>query len=79
MNNKLTYIDKSDISGLGLFAGEYISKGEIVWIQTKWSEIIYTEQEWEDIPDKYKHNIRKYVYKYGGNYHLNIDKDLGYF
>ncbi len=70
-----TYISKSKIpeAGLGLFCGESVERGDIVWKNTKYSEIIYSEVEWDKLPSEFKDNVSIYVYKCKGYYHLNLD------
>jgi len=80
MNYIKCYIGKSIIpnAGLGLFTAEDVKKGEIVWYNTPESEIIYTEEEFNNLPLRFKLNISKYVYKYKGVYHLNLDDSRHY-
>ena len=70
-----TYIRESKIpnAGLGLFSFEFIPKGNIVWKETEFSEIRYTQSEWDNLPQQMRDNIAIYAYKSNGKYHLNID------
>lgn len=74
MNQVKTYIDKSSIEGIGLFAGEFISKGTLIWKLNSTIDRIYTrneynklKQEWSEIELSY---FNRYVFE---------DKDFLYF
>lgn len=70
-----TYISKSKIpnAGLGLFCAESVNKGDIVWKNDNCSEIVYSESQWNRLPDGFKDNITIYAYKCKGKYRLNLD------
>ena len=70
---KKTYLDKSNIDGIGLFSGETIKAGEIVWKNSRCSEIEYSENEWKELPIQFKESITKYVYVQNNKYILNLD------
>lgn len=80
MNTVKCYIGTSKIpnAGLGLFAGEKIFKGQTVWANSDCSEIIYTEEQFALLPKQFKENVKKYIYKCGGKYHLNLDDSRHY-
>ncbi len=46
MNLVKTYIDKSTIHGIGLFAGEDIKKGTLIW-EFKYPDFEIMKKEWE--------------------------------
>lgn len=80
MNTINCYIGISKIknAGLGLFSGEFIKKGTIVWKNHTSSEIAYSEKEFFELPEKFRKNIEKYVYKCDGEYRLNLDDSRHY-
>ncbi|MBS1960714.1 MAG: SET domain-containing protein [Bdellovibrionales bacterium] len=68
MNLVKTYIDKSNIEGIGLFAGEFIPKGTIIWEFTKGLDILLTEEEYNNL------NINNIQKKYIDRYIFGKDK-----
>ncbi len=44
MNLVKTYVDKSKIEGLGLFAGEFIAKGKVIWTLSEIDQVWTDEQ-----------------------------------
>ncbi len=54
------YLDKSPIDGIGIYAGEDIEKGTIVWRHVEGLEKVITEAEYEKLPDLAKEYIDKY-------------------
>jgi hypothetical protein len=57
-----TYLGKSNIEGLGLFAAERIPKGKIVWILTPGFDVILTKKEIDKLPNVVKSFIIHYGY-----------------
>ena len=43
------YIEKSEINGLGLFAGQDIKEGDIVWFLDPVTDSIFTKEEFEKL------------------------------
>lgn len=66
MNQVKTYIDKSNIDGIGLFAGEFILKGTLIWkfsgIDQKFTKKEITEMNLNAIEEDYL-----YRYAFGKN------------
>ena len=44
MNQIKTYIDRSGIEGIGLFAGEFIPKGTLIWKPSGLDQVFSKEQ-----------------------------------
>jgi SET domain-containing protein len=64
-----TYIDKSSINGIGLFAAEAISKGTLIWEFTDFLDRTYSIHVVKNMPESDTKNfILKYAY---------LDKDIG--
>jgi hypothetical protein len=66
--------------GIGLFAGQKIFRGTVVWKEDSGlTEKVYSEEEWrkleKDLSGESFSQIEKYVYKYNrdGKYYLCID------
>jgi len=72
-----TYLDKSSINGIGIFAGEDIQQGIIVWEFNPYVDIVYSTPEWDDLIKRISteslHHVLKYAYKSNGNYYVCID------
>lgn len=72
-----TYLDKSSVDGIGIFAGEDIPKGKIVWKFNPWVDIVYTREEWDqlkkDISPESFNQVLKFTYKSNGNYYVCVD------
>ena len=70
-----TYLDKSNINGIGLFAGEFIKKGTITWKYNPIIDIYFTKEQYPTLPK----NIREFIDEYGSlskisdKYVLSID------
>lgn len=56
-----TRLDKSAIHGIGVFAEEFVPKGVIVHEYLKDFDIIYSDEQYEKLPEQ----IREYVLHYG--------------
>lgn len=59
-----TYLDTSKIlhAGIGLFAGEFISKGTIVWKFDEGIDMLFTDEEFSNAPETKKEQIKKHAY-----------------
>ena len=72
-----TYLDKSSVNGIGIFAGEDIPEAKVVWRFNPWVDIVYSGEEWNhlksDISPESLNQILKYAYKSQGNYYVCID------
>ena len=72
-----TYIDKSSIHGLGVFAAEFIPAGTKVWELTSGLDLDWTTAEF----DKLDKNIQEYIHHWGyrdpdtDKYRLSFDND----
>lgn len=72
-----TYLDKSLVNGIGIFAGEDIPKGKIIWEFNPLVDLVYSGQEWgkltEGISAESLEHVQKYAYKSSGKYYLCVD------
>ncbi len=66
-----TYIDKSQINGIGLFADQVIPKGTIIWEKTEGLDLTLESLDYknENVIDF----LKTYCYKHNGKYILCID------
>lgn len=79
MNQVKTYIDKSEIEGIGLFAGEFIPKGTLIW---KFSglDTQYTEQQLKDLQltELEKAYFKRYEFGIGEDLYIFCSDDAKY-
>jgi len=59
---KKTYLDKSDTHGIGLFAGENIQRGEVIWTPSEIFTLHISEKEFEKLNPSDQDTIRHYGY-----------------
>ena len=70
-----TYLGKSKIHGLGVFAGEFIAKGKKVWRFVEGYDLVYTPRQFARLPKPAKDFIRFYGYRVDGEILLTVDHD----
>ena len=72
-----TYLDVSPVHGIGVYAGEDIPEGEVVWEFNPYVDLVYTPEQWSAIEARVScHSMeamRRYSYKEGGRYYLCLD------
>lgn len=70
-----TYLDKSKIHGIGLFAAEDILPGRTIWKEG--FELTYTPEDFENLAEAEKEFIREWGWldKNDNLYHLPLDND----
>jgi len=72
-----TYLDRSPIHGLGLFAGEPIPKGATVWAFHAAIDLAYSPDAWESLKQTVTPvcfaELQKYAYKQNGTYYICFD------
>lgn len=56
------YVDKSSIHGLGVFAGEDIPKGTVIWKLEPAFDHIYTQEEFDRLPQQAQDYLNIYAY-----------------
>lgn len=44
-----TYVEKSEVNGLGLFAGRDIEEGEVIWLFDPNTDLVFDENEYSGI------------------------------
>ena len=70
-----TYLGKSRIHGLGVFAGEFIRKGTKIWRFVEGFDRVYSPREFARLPQEAKDFIRRYGYRADGEIMLTLDHD----
>lgn len=70
-----TIIKESKIpfAGLGCFINENVKSGNLVWENNGISEIVYSKNEFTNLPLAFKKSINKFIYKNNDKYFLNLD------
>lgn len=67
-----TYIEKSNIEGIGVVAGQKINQGDIVWFFDPNYDILLEEKEYEkmlsSLNEENRNIIKQYPYKRGNCY-----------
>lgn len=73
-----TYVDKSDIDGLGVFTAEKITKGQIVWRFEPNLDRIISKKQFKKFPKIAQDHVRKcgFLLKDRKNYMLGVDNDI---
>lgn len=57
-----TYLAKSSIHGIGVFAKEYIRNGAIIHKFVQGFDIVYSPEQFSEIPERAKEYIEHYAY-----------------
>jgi SET domain-containing protein len=70
-----TYLDKSPIHGLGVFAGEFIRKGRKIWRFVEGFDRFYSPQQFARLPKPARDYIRQHGYRVNGEILLTVDHD----
>ena len=70
-----TYLDKSDIHGLGVFAGEFIRKGKKIWRFVEGFDRAFSPKQYAKLPKAAKDYIKFYGYRVDGEILLTVDND----
>jgi SET domain-containing protein len=70
-----TYLDKSAIHGLGVFAGEFIPKGTKVWRFVPGFDRVWSPREFAKLPKQARAYILHHGYRVDGEILLTCDHD----
>jgi SET domain-containing protein len=70
-----TYLDKSAIHGLGVFAGQFIAKGTKIWRFVEGFDRVYSPKEFSRLPKPARDFIKFHGYRVDGEILLTIDHD----
>ena len=70
-----TYIDKSPIHGIGVFAGEFIRKGTKIWRFVDGFDRIYTFEQFAKLPKPARDFLKNYGYRVDGEVLFTVDND----
>jgi uncharacterized protein len=70
-----TYLDKSAIHGLGVFAAEFIRKGTKIWRFVEGFDHAYSLKQFAKLPKPARDYIKRYGYRVDGEILLTTDHD----
>jgi SET domain-containing protein len=72
-----TYLDRSKLSGFGLFAAEDIQRGQIIWEFNPAVDLVFTAEQWESrlvgVAAPARDALRRYSYKSNNLLYLCTD------
>jgi SET domain-containing protein len=70
-----TYLDKSPIHGLGVFAGEFIRKDTKIWRFVIGFDRYYSRKQFARLPKPAREYIKLHGYRWDGEILLSMDHD----
>lgn len=70
-----TYLDKSPIHGLGVFAAERIPRGAKIWRFVEGFDRCYTPKQFARLPKAAREFLKNYAYKVDGEILFTVDND----
>ncbi|HEU5016612.1 MAG TPA: SET domain-containing protein [Pseudolabrys sp.] len=70
-----TYLDKSKIHGIGVFAGEFIGKGTKMWRFVEGYDRAYSPKEFARLPKAARNFLSHYAYRVDGEILFTVDND----
>lgn len=70
-----TYLDKSPIHGIGVFAGELIRKDTKIWRFVEGFDRAYSPREFARLPKPAREYLKNYGYRVDGEILFTVDHD----
>lgn len=70
-----TYVDKSSIHGLGVFAAEFIPKGTKIWRYVEGFDRCWTLKQFRKLPKPARDFLKDYGYRVDGEIIFTVDND----
>jgi SET domain-containing protein len=70
-----TYVDKSAIHGLGVFAAEFIPKGTKIWRFVEGFDRAYSPKQFARLPKPARDFLKDYGYRVDGEILFTVDND----
>ncbi len=70
-----TYLDRSNIHGIGVFAGEDIEAGKLIWQFQENFDRSWNQEEFQSLPEIAKAYVLRRGYVLNGSYCLGVDDD----
>jgi SET domain-containing protein len=70
-----TYLDRSKIHGLGVFAAERIAKGTKIWRFVEGYDRAWTPKQFKKLPKAARDYLKDYAYNADGEILFTVDND----
>lgn len=70
-----TYLDKSPIHGIGVFAGQFIRKGTKIWRFVEGFDRCYSPKEFARLPKPARDYLKSYGYRADNEILFTVDND----
>jgi SET domain-containing protein len=70
-----TYLDRSPIHGLGVFAAERIAKGAKIWRFVEGYDRAWTPKQFKKLPKAARDYLKEYAYNADGEILFTVDND----
>jgi hypothetical protein len=70
-----TYLDRSPIHGLGVYAAERIRKGTKIWRFVEGFDRCYTPKQFARLPKEARDFLKSYAYRVDGEILFTVDND----
>lgn len=70
-----TYLDRSPIHGLGVFAGERIAKHQKIWRFVEGYDRCWTPKQFAKLPKAARDYLKDYAYRVDGEILFTVDND----
>jgi hypothetical protein len=70
-----TYLDRSPIHGLGVFAAEFIAKETKIWRFVEGYDRCYTPKQFAKLPRQAREFLKDYAYRVDGEILFTVDND----
>jgi SET domain-containing protein len=70
-----TYLDRSPIHGLGVFAAEFIAKETKIWRFVEGFDRCYTPKQFARLPKQARDFLKSYGYRVDGEILFTVDND----
>ena len=70
-----TYLDRSKIHGLGVFAAEFIRKGTKIWRFVEGFDRSYSPRQFAKLPKPARDFLKSYAYQVDGEILFTVDHD----
>jgi uncharacterized protein len=70
-----TYIDKSPIHGLGVFANQFVRKGTKIWRFVEGFDRAYKPHQFAKLPKQARDFLKNYGYRINGEILFTVDND----
>ncbi len=70
-----TYLGKSKIHGMGVFAGEFIAKDTKIWRFVEGFDRCYSPKQFARLPKPARDYLKEYAYRVDGEILFTVDND----